>query len=109
MLEKDFTQLAEKPLDKLAESLDKLDESGDLELDYQNGIIMITFNSDKQIIINKHAPSQQIWLSSPLSGGKHFSYDALANNWKLADGVTLNTMLSAELKALANIDIKLES
>lgn len=107
MLEKYFGQLAEKTLDKLADALDSFDESGDLELEYQNGILNITLNSGKQFIINKHAPSQQIWLSSPVSGGLHFSYDTLSENWKLSDGKSLNEILSMELKKLANIEVVL--
>ena len=71
---KDFEPLASKTLDGLAEKLDALDAAGELELEYQNGIITITLDSGKQLIINKHAPSQQIWLSSPISGGLHFFY-----------------------------------
>lgn len=105
MLEKDFEELAGKTLNRFADSLDKFDEAGDLELDYQNGIITITLDSGKQFIVNKHAPSRQIWLSSPLSGGKHFSYDAVSGNWQLSDGTELNKLLSAELKTLADINI----
>jgi|CXWL01.1.fsa_nt_gi iron donor protein CyaY len=107
MLEKDFGQIAEKTLDKLADALDSFDEAGDLELEYQNGILNITLNSGKQFIINKHAPSQQIWLSSPISGGLHFSYDFAVNKWKLTDGKSINEILSAELKKLANIEVVL--
>ncbi len=107
MLEKDFEQLAEKTLDKLTDKLDSFDESGDLELEYQNGILNITLNSGKQFIINKHAPSQQIWLSSPVSGGLHFFYDTLSESWKLPDGKSLNDILLMELKTLANIEVVL--
>ncbi len=107
MLEKDFEELAAKTLSKISDALDQFDEAGDLEADYQNGIITITLDSGKQFIVNQHAPSRQIWLSSPLSGGKHFSYDTASGNWQLADGVVLNTLLSAELKTLADIDISI--
>lgn len=107
MLEKDFEELAGKTLNKIADVLDKFDEQGDLELDYQNGIITITINSGRKFILNKHAPSKQIWLSSPFSGGKHFSYDVGSDSWKLADGTQLNNLLSEELKKLADIDTTL--
>jgi frataxin len=107
MLEKDFGKLAEKTLNRLADALDSFDESGDLELEYQNAILTIALNSGKQFIINKHAPSQQIWLSSPISGGSHFSYDDISGKWKLTDGRELNNILSDELKTLANIEVDL--
>jgi iron donor protein CyaY len=97
--------MAEKTLRAFADILDKFDESGDLEIDYQDGIITITLNSGKQFIVNRHAPSQQIWLSSPISGGLHFSYDDIEKKWKLADGRTLDDILSNELKKLAGIEV----
>lgn len=107
MQEKDFEELAAKTLNKIADILDRFDEAGDLEVDYQNGIITITLDSGKQFIVNRHAPSRQIWLSSPLGGGKHFSYDAASGNWQLSDGTELNKLLSVELKTLGGIDITL--
>ncbi len=105
MLKNPFIQLAEKTLRAIADTLDKFDESGDLELDYQEGAITITLDSGKQFIVNRHAPTQQIWLSSPISGGLHFSYDEVEKSWKLSDGNKLFDILSAELKKLANIEI----
>lgn len=100
MLEKDFEQLAKNTLDEIADALDTYDASGELELEYQNGILTITLKSGKQFIVNKHAPSGQIWLSSPISGGLHFSYN---NGWKLADGRELKKILFSELNTLANL------
>lgn len=98
MLETEFELLAKASLDSIAESLEELDASGELELEYQNGIITITLDSGKQFIVNKHAPSKQIWLSSPISGGLHFSHN---DGWKLADGRELETMLMAEITELS--------
>ncbi len=98
MLEKDFEQLAQKTLDAIAEKLDALDASGELELEYQNGIITIKLESGKQFIVNKHAPSKQIWLSSPISGGLHFSYN---DGWKLADGRELENTIMSEITELS--------
>lgn len=105
MLNTDFQLEAKKTLDELADLLDKFDSSGDLELEYSDGIITITLLSGKQFIINKHAPSSQIWLSSPLSGGLHFSRDVACCKWKLNDGRDLYGILAGELKSIAGIDI----
>ncbi len=107
MQENEFQQLATEALDNLADALDALDAAGDLELEYQDGIITITIPSGKQFIINKHTPSQQIWLSSPVSGGLHFPYNSTSRKWQLADGRILNNVLAEELKTLANIGIEL--
>ena len=108
MQEKEFQQLATKTLDNLADALDTLDADGDLDLEYHGGIITITLASGKQFIINKHTPSQQIWLSSPISGGFHFLYEASSEKWQLENGKTLNDILSDELKTLADIKIALQ-
>jgi frataxin len=105
MLNNDLSTLAEKTLSAIADKLDKFDESGDIEVEYQGGIITITLDSGRQFIVNKHAPSQQIWLSSPISGGLHFSYDKIEKNWKLVNGKELREILSSELKKLADIEI----
>lgn len=107
MQEKDFQQLAEKTMDRLANALDVLDAAGNLELEYQGGIITVSFDSGKQLIINKHAPSQQIWLSSPISGGLHFLYIPEQDEWQIADGKELKKILTAELKMLADIEVVL--
>ncbi len=108
MQENDFQKLAQKTLDGIADSLDELDESGAIELEYSNGIITITTNSNKQFIINKHAPSGQIWVSSPLSGGLHFSYNQSSGKWLLGDGRELKSILETELGNSAGVKVSLQ-
>lgn len=105
MLDTEFQKLAEKTLDKLA---DALDDDSCLDVEYQAGVITITIDSGKQFVINKHTPSQQIWLSSPISGGLHFPYDVAEGRWQLADGRRLAEILAAELAILAGIEHILE-
>lgn len=108
MQENDFQKLAQKTLDAIADNLDGLDEAGAIELEYSNGIINITTNSNKQFIINKHAPSGQIWLSSPVSGGLHFSYNQSSGKWLLGDGRELKSMLENELESSAGVKVSLQ-
>lgn len=63
----------------------------------------IDLPSGKQLLISKHGVTKQLWLSSPVSGGLHFSFKDEA--WSLADGRTLTQVLSQELKNLAGIDV----
>lgn len=95
-----FEQLVNKTLDCLADSMEELDASGEIELEYQSHIITLKFSSGKEIVVNKHSPSQQIWLSSPLSGGLHFSYNENTSNWQIADGRILEDFLAAEVNKL---------
>ncbi len=55
----------------------------------------ITNKQGKQWVISKHAPTMQIWLSSPMSGGLHFSYHNGA--WALSDGQALIPLLAQEI------------
>ena len=103
--EAEFHNVAEKTLVSFADALDACDENGDLDVELQAGVLTIELNSGKQFIVNKHAPSQQIWLSSPVSGGLHFSYND--KQWKLVDGRELSSLLASELKTLAQIEVAL--
>ena len=87
-----FESLADSLLAALEEGLDA---HGDAEL--QGGILTVD-GDDGTWIINKHAPTKQIWLSSPLSGARHYAFDAVSGQWKdTRGGADLLAHLSAEL------------
>ena len=102
-----FHTLADKQLHILTEALETADEEGLLEVDSDQGIITITLKTGRQYVINKHAPTQQIWLSSPVSGASHFAYDEGAQSWRLISGITLEKMLQQELLGNAQVVIRL--
>ncbi len=101
--ENEFHSLADR---WLAHVTDQLEEMETLDVEYHSGIVTITLPSGKALIINKHAPSRQLWLASPLSGGLHFSCNA-EKKWALTDGRTLEATLSHDLESLAGIKIML--
>ena len=103
--ESDFHRQADALLSRLADALETADESGDLEAELTNGILRVALPAGKTYLINKHAPSRQIWVASPLSGGLHFAWDATAQQWAVPDGVELLRFLRAEFRALAGIEI----
>ena len=96
MNETEFHRLADNMLNTMFDALEEADEKGALDVEYQDGIMTIRLPGGKQYIVSKHAPSQQIWLSSPLSGGLHFSYDAAT--WALPTGARLSGVLAEEFK-----------
>ncbi|MFM9890761.1 MAG: iron donor protein CyaY [Rickettsiales bacterium] len=67
----------------------------DLELD--GGILTLITPGNKTFLLTKHAPSRQLWLASPLSGGLHFSYAEGEHYWHLPDGRKLYELLRGEL------------
>ena len=97
--ESDFHRHADAMLAHLYSQLEAGYERGDYEeLDLTIGILKITTRAGLHFIINKHTASRQIWLASPISGGKHF---AQANDgaWRLADGGELGDYIRRELGA----------
>lgn len=80
MTEFEFDQKVDAILMALEESIDEQEA----EIDYDNaaGILTLEFENGSQIIINRQAPTQQIWVAAR-SGGFHFAYDADQDIWHL--------------------------
>jgi frataxin len=68
-----------------------------VDAELQGGILTVE-GSEGTWVINKHAPTQQIWLSSPQSGARHYAFDTGSGQWKdTRGGPDLIAHLSAEL------------
>jgi frataxin len=85
----DFEQLAEQTLltilgalEQLADDYQKRGLAGDYEVDWGHDVLTLTLPNGQQYVLNKHRASQQIWLSSPISGGWHFARDAATACWQ---------------------------
>lgn len=74
------------------------------EVDYQEGVLTITLESEEEYVLNRHLPQHQIWLSSPVSGTHYFNYNADTGRWEAPkeEGVYLRPFLMEELKAIAD-------
>jgi frataxin len=78
------------------------------EVDYEGGILNVTLEAGGTYVINKHAPTQQVWLSSPRSGAWHFALDAASGAWRdTRQGKDLIELLSGELEAATGIAVAL--
>jgi frataxin len=88
----------ESMADSLLEALEEgLGEVADAEL--QGGILTVEGEAGTWVI-NKHAPTKQIWLSSPKSGARHFAFDAASGQWHDTRGeADLLPILAGELGA----------
>ena len=102
-----FENLAEKTLESLFEAID--DAIGDdADVDFDNGILTVELEDGRQYVINKHAPNQQIWLSSPISGAAHYAYDQESKIWlSTRGGDALMQALSTELSQIAGKSVAL--
>jgi iron donor protein CyaY len=87
-----YHQLADMIFNQLESSLEEADAAGSLELEVTGGVMTITLESSKTFVVSKHQPTGQIWLSSPISGGLHFSHQD--NRSQLADGRELTAQLA---------------
>ncbi|NBO19093.1 MAG: iron donor protein CyaY [Proteobacteria bacterium] len=103
MKESDFHRMADAELAALADALEGADAKGQLELEEAGGVLTVVLPGGKTLVISKHAPSGQIWLSSPVSGGLHFAQ--AGGRWQLPDGRELRSLLAAELKQLAGVEL----
>ena len=75
--------MADTPFESLADSLlaaleEAIADHADAEL--QGGILTVE-GEEGTWIVNKHAPTRQIWLSSPRSGARHYAFAADAGKW----------------------------
>ena len=92
-----FETLADSLLATLEEAL-----ADHVDAELQGGILTVEGDAGTWIV-NKHAPTQQIWLSSPVSGARHYAYDAGIGQWQdTRGGGDLLTVLGAELGVSLN-------
>lgn len=103
MNESDFHRLADATLVRLRDALEEADVQGVLDVELLDGVLTIICPQKKTLVVSKHAPSRQVWLSSPLSGGLHFPYDAAGHAWALDDGTTMEALLRQDVRQLAMV------
>lgn len=101
MNDSDFHRVADATLARLADRLDDADASGALDVELLSGVLTIGLPAGKTVVVSKHGPSRQVWVSSPVSGGLHFSWDGQA--WLLADGTEMEALLADELGRLSGV------
>lgn len=106
MEEGQFHEKADGVLDALLDAIESADVAQVLEVDLLEGILTIELSDGRQFIINKHAPTCQLWLSSPMSGATHFSYNEMSNGWVSGDK-DFHRVLVDEIRALSQVVVTL--
>ena len=64
-----FQNLAKKTLDDIFNLTEK--KSQDFDVDFEGENLIIEINNST-FVLSIHNPTQQIWMSSPISGAHHF-------------------------------------
>lgn len=83
----------------IAGLLDRIEAAlGEADAELRDGILTVELPDGGTFVINKHAPSREIWLSSPKSGAWHFGWNEAQDAWVSTRGPeTLHGVLSADL------------
>lgn len=102
-----FDDLAEETLERLFGALDEA-IGDDADVDFEGGILTIELEDGRQYIVNKHAASQEIWVSSPVSGAAHYAYNMDGGTWvSTRGGGVLSQTLASELHQITGQDVVL--
>lgn len=89
----EFNQKVDDTLANIEDALDNCD--AELDWDAAGGILTIECENGSQVIINRQAPTQQIWVAAR-AGGFHFDYHAEDDCWKQGE-LELFTFLNTAL------------
>ena len=76
MTDLEFLDQAEKLLLAVERNCDRINDTGDSDVDSQRtgGIVTLTFPNRSQIIINLQKPLHEVWMAAK-SGGYHYKFD----------------------------------
>lgn len=76
MTDTEFLDRAERLLQAVEASCDRINDASDADVDNQRtgAMVTLTFENKSQIIINLQKPLHEIWMAAK-SGGYHFRWD----------------------------------
>lgn len=71
MTESEFNELADAIFARIEQAIDA--SGTDIECSRNGPVLELEFEDGAQIVVNRHAPTQEIWLAAK-SGGFHYAY-----------------------------------
>ena len=109
MNESEFNDIVDDLLVEIEDAIEEVCDETGVDIDYEttSGILTLEFSNGSQIIINRHAPLNQIWVAAK-AGGFHFDFDSDKQQW-ICSGVELYSALSEYCSEQAGQTIKLEA
>ncbi len=105
MTDLEYAERADALLQNVESRCDQICDASDVDIDSQRsgGMITLTFPNGSQIVMNKQAPLQEVWLAAR-SGGYHFKWTDEA--WRDTKGQgELRAILGREASAQAGIPL----
>ena len=81
MKESEFNDLVDETLLALERAIE--DTSSEIDYETTSGVLTLSFPDDSQIIINRQAPLQQIWVAAK-AGGFHLDFRGDKGVWYCA-------------------------
>ncbi len=101
MDESSFFAAAEALQQRWFDALDTAEPAA-LDIDFEDGVLTVEAEGTGTFILSRHAPTRQLWLSSPLSGASHYEYDEAREAWvSTRGGSDLEILLEAEFAKAA--------
>jgi frataxin-like iron-binding protein CyaY len=61
-------------------------------------VLKVVFLNGKVFVLNRMTPRKEIWLSSPISGPSHFTYDMEKEKWYNPSDQELEGLLWSDLE-----------
>jgi frataxin len=106
----DFHDLADSTLNSIEVRLTSLEDFvDDLDISNAMGVLTLQLGTRGTYVLNKQAPNQQIWWSSPMSGPKRFEFCSESRRWvSTRDRSDMLLLLSREIEKLTGHSIKFE-
>ena len=94
MNESEFNDVVDDLLVAIEDAIEEVCDETGVDIDYEttSGILTLEFSNGSQIIINRHAPLNQIWVAAK-TGGFHFDFDNDKKQW-ICSSVELYAALS---------------
>ena len=105
MDENEFEEHCGAMLQQIANTIEESDEKDELDIDYVDGVLTIDFPDERQMVINRHRPTQKIWLSSPESGASYYEYDEESETWINGEGNDLLTLLADDIEEASDLAV----
>lgn len=93
--DKDFVKEVMRIINLVVSTIEDNDIDGNIDIDINGDILNITTQAGI-FVLNKQSAVKEIWLSSPISGPHHFSYNG--RSWESKSGNDLFKILSSDLE-----------